>query len=298
MKILLPVDGSDYSRSAIDFVASRSTLIGTEPDVQVMNVQLMVPVRAARAVGKAALAEYYTEESDKVLKPALRRLARAGLHATPRALIGSAGAEIAAAATAGKVDLIIMGSHGRSAFKGLLMGSVTSAVLARSRSPMLVLRGRNVPTADTLKVGIAVDGSKYGMAAVKYVLRHAALFGTKPDITVIHVASDFAAALIPDMSGIALPPLSDAELRTLQKKSFEAAVAPVRRLLARAGVTASEVCLVGNPGDELSAYAKKKLDVLVMGSHGYGAFKAAVMGSVATRVMARSTVPLLLIRQA
>ena len=39
-----------------------------------------------------------------------------------------------------------------------------------------------------------------------------------------------------------------------------------------------EVCLAGNAGDELAAYAKKKkLDVLVMGSHGYGAFKAALV---------------------
>src|SRR5512139_4098305 len=51
MKILLPVDGSDYSKAAVEFVASRSTLIGTEPQVDVVNVQLEVPVRAARVVG-------------------------------------------------------------------------------------------------------------------------------------------------------------------------------------------------------------------------------------------------------
>lgn len=298
MKILLPVDGSDYSRGAVDFVASRSTLIGTDPDVQVMNVQLAIPPRAARAVGKAALSDYYADESDKALKPAVRRLAKAGLDATPRAVVGSPGEEIAAAASAGKVDLIVMGSHGKSALRGLLVGSVTNDVLARTHAPMLVLRGKSPPTSDTLRVGIAVDGSKYGLAAVKYVLRHAALFGARPDITVIHVASDLAGAVMPDMSGIALPPFSDEEVRALQRKSFETAAAPVRRLLAKGDVTAHEVCLVGNPGDELSAYAKKKLDVLVMGSHGYGAFKAAVMGSVATRVMAHCTVPLLLIRQA
>jgi nucleotide-binding universal stress UspA family protein len=81
--------------------------------------------------------------------------------------------------------------------------------------------------------------------------------------------------------------------------SFESAVKPMRKLFAKTGISASEVCLVGNPGDELSAYARKKrLDVLVMGSHGYGAFKAAVIGSVATRVMAHSKVPLLLVRHA
>jgi nucleotide-binding universal stress UspA family protein len=164
---------------------------------------------------------------------------------------------------------------------------------------MLVVRHRETPTTDALKVGISVDGSKYGREAVKYVLRHLALFGAKPEITLLHVVSDFAGAVMPDMGGIALPAFSEDEIRTLQTKAFEAAAGPARKLLAKGDIKPAEVCLVGNAGDELCAYAKKKkLDVLVMGSHGYGAFKAAVLGSVATRVMAHSNVPLLLVRHA
>lgn len=299
MKILLPVDGSEFSRAAVDFVASRTTLIGTDPSVELVNVQLEVPARAARVVGKSVLSEYYAEESDKPLKPALKRLAKAGLNATAQYLVGHPGEEISAAATRDKVDLIVMGSHGRSALKSLLLGSVTNNVLARTQLPLLVIRHRQAPTADSLRIGIAVDGSRYGREAVKYVLRHRALFGAKPDLTLLHVVSDFAGAVMPDMGGIALPAFSPDEIRTLQKKAFEAAVAPARKLLAKGSLGASEVCLVGNAGDELSAFAKKKkLDLLVMGSHGYGAFKAAVLGSVVTRVMAHSTVPLLLIRRA
>lgn len=299
MKILLPVDGSDFSRAAVEFVASRTTLIGADPSVQLLNVQLPVPARAARVVGKAVISEYYTEESDKSLKPALRRLAKAGLAARAQYLVGHPGEEISAAAVRDKIDLIVMGSHGRSALKGLLLGSVTNNVLARSRLPLLVIRHREAPATDSLKVGIAVDGSRYGREAVKYILRHKALFGARPDFTLLHVVSDFAGAVMPDMGGIALPAFSPDEVRALQKKAFEAAVGPVRKLLGKEGLSAGEVCLIGNAGDELSAYAKKKkLDLLVLGSHGYGAFKAAVLGSVATRVMAHSKVPLLLIRHA
>jgi nucleotide-binding universal stress UspA family protein len=299
MKILLPVDGSEYSKAAVEFVASRSTLIGTDPQVDVVNVQFEVPARAARIVGKSALTEYYADESDKILKPALRRLSKAGLSAASHYLVGHPGEQISVAAVHDKVDLIVMGSHGHSALRNLLVGSVTNNVLARTQIPMLVLRHKEAPTTDALKVGIAIDGSKFGREAVKYLLRHLALFGAKPEITLLHVVSDFAGAVMPDMGGIALPAYSEAEVRALQKKSFEVAIAPVRKLLAKGNIKASEVCLVGNPGDELSAYAKKKkLDVLVMGSHGFGALKAAVLGSVATRVMAHSTVPLLLVRHA
>lgn len=299
MKILLPIDGSKHSSAAVEFIASRTTLIGSDPHVDVLNVQLNVPARAARAVGKELVRAYHEEESDKVLKPALLQLAKAGIEAAAHPRVGHPAEEISAAAEKFKSDLVVMGSHGRTDLKGLLLGSVTHSVMARTRVPLLLIRSQHTPSKDSLKVGIAVDGSRYGREAVKYVLRHFDLFGARPSLTLIHVAADFAGSVMPDMAGLALPAFSEAEVVALQKKVFEAAVTPVRKMLARAKVQAEEVCLVGNPGDELASYARKKrLDVLVMGSHGHGAFRAAVLGSVATRTAAHCEVPLLLVRKA
>ncbi|MGB2817265.1 MAG: universal stress protein [Burkholderiaceae bacterium] len=299
MKILVPVDGSKYSRTAVDFVASRSTLVGTNPDVEVLNVQLAIPTRATRVVGKDVVSSYYTDEAEKALRPARTRLQKAGMTPTVRFAVGNPADEISAAAAKDDVDLLVMGSHGHSALRGLLVGSVTNAVLAQTKTPILIVRHRENPPADSLKVGIAVDGSKFGREAVKYVLRHRELFGANPQITLLHVVADFAGALMPDMAGIALPAYSEEDIRAMQKKAFESAIRPVRKLFQKAGVQATEVCLAGSAGEEIAAYAKKKkLDVLVMGSHGYGAFKAAVMGSVATRVAHTSEVPLLLVRHA
>jgi nucleotide-binding universal stress UspA family protein len=197
-----------------------------------------------------------------------------------------------------------MGSHGHGAFAGMILGSVTQGVLARSTVPLLVLRGHAVGRADkkegppdSLKVGIAVDGSRFGKEAVKYVLRHRALFGAAPQFTLLHVVSDFAGAVMPDMAGIALPALSAAEIKALQARAFDAAVGPMRKQFDKAGVPVQAVALVGNPGDEIAVWAKKnKLDVLVIGSHGYGVFKAALLGSVATRVAAHCETPLLIVK--
>lgn len=299
MRILVPVDGSKYSRTAVDFVASRSTLVGGEPEVEILNVQMAIPTRATRVVGRDVVSSYYSEEAEKALKPARTRLQKAGITPTVRFTVGNPADEISATAVKDDVDLLVMGSHGHSALRGLFVGSVTHAVLAQTKTPILILRHRETPPADSLKVGIAVDGSKFGREAVKYVLRHRDLFGANPQVTLLNVVADFAGALMPDMAGIALPAYSEEDIRAMQKKSFESAIAPVRKLFEKAGMKATEVCLAGNPGDELAAYAKKKkLDVLVMGSHGYGAFKAAVMGSVATRVAHTSEVPLLLVRHA
>ena len=136
-------------------------------------------------------------------------------------------------------------------------------------------------------------------AAVRYALKHISLFGTGAQFYLINVVSDYAGAVMPDMAGMALPALSEEEVLELQKDEFNEAVEPLRPLFAKAAVATKEICLVGNAGDEIAAFAKKKkLDLVVMGSHGYGRFKAAVMGSTATRIAATGDVPLLIIRQA
>lgn len=67
---------------------------------------------------------------------------------------------------------------------------------------------------------------------------------------------------------------------------------------AKAGMKLTAVPLLGaHAGDAIAAHARKRqLDVLVMGSHGQGAFRSLVLGSIAMRVAARSDKPLRLIR--
>ncbi|MDZ7652493.1 MAG: universal stress protein [Burkholderiaceae bacterium] len=299
MRILIPVDGSAHSTAAVAFVASRSTLIGAQPEVELLNVQLPVPPRAARAVGREMVATFHKAEARAVLKPALALLKKAGLQAQARHEVGSPGATVAAA-TAGGADLVVMGSHGHSAFKGLVFGSVTNAVLAGCRTPLLVVRGTRAPARDSLTVGIALDGSAYGLAAIRYVVQHRELLGAQPTLQLIHVVPDLFSIVIPGLGDAPAPLYSPDKVLAAQTAAFDKAMAPARELLTRAGLSAAGVCLAGNnAGDEIAAYAKKKrLDLLVMGSHGHGLLKAAVLGSVATRVAACCSTPLLLVRQA
>ena len=48
MKILVPVDGSKNSLNAVQFIGSRKTLLGSEPKIELLNVQLPLPARACR----------------------------------------------------------------------------------------------------------------------------------------------------------------------------------------------------------------------------------------------------------
>lgn len=299
MKILLPIDGSEYSKNAIDFVASRTTVLGNNPTIELLNIQVPLPARASRLVGREALDRYYEEEADKVFTSARKVLKRDNITVTEAYRIGAPDEMIAQEADKLPADLIVMGSRGLTALKGLIMGSVTTGVLARTKCPVLLLRGKEAPLTDALRVGIAVDGSKYGMAAVNHVLKAIDFFGKGAQFYLINVVNDYAGAVMPDMAGMALPALSESEVLELQKKEFAETVDPLRPLFEKAGLKPTEVCLVGNPSDEIAAFAKKnKLDLIVMGSHGYTRFKSAIMGSTATHIAAEGNVPLLIIRAA
>ena len=53
---------------------------------------------------------------------------------------GHVGDRIADFATSGKFDLVVMGSHGDSSIANVVMGSVASRVLARCKTPVLLIR--------------------------------------------------------------------------------------------------------------------------------------------------------------
>lgn len=297
MKILVPIDGSEFSKHSLEFVTSRATLLGHNPEIELLSVQAPVPARASKLIGSGSLNGYYDEEASMILEPAQKYLEEHGVKATARYAVGEAAPTIVKVAEESGCDLIIMGSHGRSALKGLLLGSVTNAVLALCNKPVLILRNKPAPSTDSLKVGVAIDGSRYGDTAVSYILQNHDLFGNDPTFYLMNVVSDYAGVVMPDMAGMALPTMNESEVRAMQQEAFDEAIDPNRKEFAKAGYRTEEICLVGNPGDEIAAFAKNEgLDLIVMGTRGYGAFKAAVLGSTATRIAAISDTPLLVIQ--
>ena len=67
MRILVPIDGSSNASNALKFIAGRTTLIGSNPTIELLNVQQPLPARACRLVGQDALTRYYEDEAEKVL---------------------------------------------------------------------------------------------------------------------------------------------------------------------------------------------------------------------------------------
>lgn len=139
MKILLAVDGSDFTRKIVDYVGSRP-LFDARHDYTLFNAQSPLPPHATSAIGSAAMRDYHQEEAQKVLAPALARLRAQGFQAASEWRTGAAGDAIARRASDGGYDLIVMGCHGHGALGRLIAGSVTMQVLAHCTVPVLLVR--------------------------------------------------------------------------------------------------------------------------------------------------------------
>ena len=293
MKILVPIDGSSYSENSLAFLASRASLFGVKSTIELLVVFDSLPGDPLSSAAR----RYCDEQSADIFKPARAMLAGKDITVIETMLAGNPAEQIAKEAVRFGADLIVMGSRGRNALAGLFLGSVTNGVLKETQTPVLILRNQPVPRSESIRIGIAVDGSKYGLAAVNYVLENAEFFGKDSEFFLIHVANDYASAVYPDIFGMTLPTFSPEEIAAMQKKEFTEVMTPLIPLFEKHGIKTQAVGLSGNAGDEIAAYAKNEnLGLVVMGSHGYGRLKSAVMGSTAMRIASRGSVPLLVIQ--
>jgi nucleotide-binding universal stress UspA family protein len=140
MKILLAVDGSAYTNKMLAYLTTHDEVFGADNAYTVFTVQAPLPPRARAAVGSEIAKGYYAEEAEKVTAPVVKFLARHGIQPQVVHKVGSPGELIAKAAETGKFDLLLMGSHGHGALGALVMGSVTTQVLAHCKVPVLLVR--------------------------------------------------------------------------------------------------------------------------------------------------------------
>lgn len=146
-----------------------------------------------------------------------------------------------------------------------------------------------------MKILFAVDGSSYSTKAALYIATHFKNFQGPMELHLLHVH-------LPIPSGLALAQAErllggDVGDRYYKEESL-AALATAEQVLRTHNIPFHSTYKVGGVAEELHDYAQKnQVDMIVMGSHGHGAFKNLVMGSVATKVLAMETgIPVLIVR--
>ncbi len=140
MKILLAVDGSDYTKKMLAYMTTHDELFSANNSYTLLTVNPQLPARARAAVGKEVVETFQREEAEKVLAPVTKFLLRHGIDAKTVSKVGHPGEIISKTADSGKFDLVVMGSHGHGTLGNLVMGSVATQVLAHCKVPVLLVR--------------------------------------------------------------------------------------------------------------------------------------------------------------
>lgn len=141
-----------------------------------------------------------------------------------------------------------------------------------------------------MKILIAADGSPYTKRMLAYVAAHDEWLGPHHEYTIVTV--------VPAVTPRAASVLEKDVLKAYYEEEAEKVLKPVRTFFKRqVQAPVQFVVKVGHAADQIVALAdKNKPDLIIMGSHGHGSLGNLVMGSVATKVLAHTQSPVLLVR--
>ena len=140
-----------------------------------------------------------------------------------------------------------------------------------------------------MKILVAVDGSPFTKRMLAYLAAHDEWLGNSHDYTLLTV--------VPPVPPRAAAVLDKQVLQAYYEDEAEKVFKPIRTFFVKQGLEATFTTKTGHAADTIAAAAGKgRYDLVIMGSHGHGTLTNLVLGSVATKVLARCTVPVLLIR--
>lgn len=138
-KILVPVDGSDQARKAIDFAAN----LAKQNDATIHLLHVYKLPIIPEGMGQYVISDRIELQAlgDKIISVAQDEVRKkGGQHIEATVMEGDPAERIIAYAKDHDVDMIVMGNRGLGSFKGLLLGSVSNKVSHRADRTCVIVR--------------------------------------------------------------------------------------------------------------------------------------------------------------
>jgi nucleotide-binding universal stress UspA family protein len=308
MKVLLAVDGSDYSLAAVEEVAHMPW-----PEGSRVRVVAVAELPLATGPWEIPLSANSYEEWVKVLEErsvenTAQAMARFGevagalTEVTPKTLKGDPKFAILDEAERWGADLIIVGTHGYNALERLWLGSVSRAVVSNAKCSVQIVRRRAAHDAGrrAMKILLAVDGSEFSDVAVEEIANRP--WPRASEVQVISVIQ------IPYAVGSETLGLPESYYSQLEQAGREQAESAINRAVTRLRESGSERetplavtgrATIGHAEVAIIETAKDwGADLVVLGSHGYGGFKRFLLGSVSQAVASHAPCSVEIVRRA
>jgi nucleotide-binding universal stress UspA family protein len=142
-----------------------------------------------------------------------------------------------------------------------------------------------------MKILLAVDGSTYSLDAVDCLIAHADWYREKPTVELLTV--HLPVPKLPRMHLV----VGRNQIERYYREEGEAMLAGAKKKLDAAGIRYKASILVGSIAEIIVAHAKRtRCDLIFIGTHGRTAAGNMLVGSIATKVLHISTIPVLLVK--
>lgn len=136
---------------------------------------------------------------------------------------------------------------------------------------------------------IAVDGSEPSLKTIDHVVSEAADRSPRPQLFLINVQ----APLSSDITRF----IDEKLVEDFHREAGDKALAQAKQKLDAAGLTYSAHIMIGETAPTIVGFANDKAcKLIVVGAHGFGSVIGALMGSITTKVIQLSTVPVLVVK--
>jgi nucleotide-binding universal stress UspA family protein len=275
--ILVPTDFSETATVALQHAASLATHFGSHLSVLYADT-FLPPIDVA-----AVPAFPYSGEIDERVRAAETRLADyakkhlpAGLDCDVRVAVDSPVEAILSHTSEAGIDWIVMGTHGRSGFKRMILGSVTEAVIRKSDRPVLAVRETEKSAGAYQRILCPVTYSEEARVAAEY----AAVLASKMDGLVTYL-------LITDADEETIPLVG--QLDRLRGWVPEK---------ARANALYKELTLSRNRNESIIEFAKKhRSDLVVIGASQGRFTEETVFGTTPEDITRHADCPVLVVNQ-
>ena len=303
MKLLIAYDESECADAALDDLSRAGLPEKVEAHIlSIAEVWLPPPppstyeiIEQAREVKVPADLRHVYSKGSEAAKAALAAAERARdrvkavfprWEVSAESACGSPAWELIFKADEWKPDLIVVGSHGRTALGRLILGSVSQRVLTEARCTVRVARGRVEEPATPVRLVVGIDGSPASEAAVRAVA--ARNWPSNSEVKLVAVDDP----LVPDYFGKVIPPLANMIEEDKQEElSWANQIASNSlKLLAGTNLKVTPVLREGDPKRELTKAAEEwGADCIFVGSTGFSnRVERFVLGSVSAAVAARA----------
>lgn len=189
------------------------------------------------------------------------------------------------------VTMLVLGSRGLGGLSGMVMGSVSAAVVSHAHCPVVVVREDNNVT-ETNKYGpivVGVDGSDVSQKATEYAFAEAD--ARSCELIAVHTWMDMQAQA--SLAGVNTAQSQWEAIEQQQVKILSDRLAPL--IEKYPDVPVGKVIARDRPVRALAEQAEGA-QLLVVGSHGRGGFKGMLIGSTSRALLQAAPCPMMVVR--